>query len=310
NSSVLYYGTQRLYRSASKASSWTAISGDLTKGEHESGTQKYGTITSIAAAKSDSDVIYVGTDDGNVQVTYDLGANWQLVSDSLPNRYVTGLAVDPVDAFTAYVTFSGYRHLDYQPHILVTRDGGAHWFDISANLPEIPINDILLDPQHNGHIYIANDLGVWVTTNRGQAWELLGKELPMTVVTDLELHHPTRSLIAATYGRSMYKYELEPKEQDDNRFRNPELDPTVVLFQAYPNPIQAEETIAIQVEKDMVGQLKAYNEMGQCIFEKTTSLVAGKNYISLHLGHLEKGTYWLTLEHQNQVLAKQILWNH
>lgn len=305
NSSVLYYGTQRLYRSDSKAASWTAISGDLTKGEHESGSQKYGTITAIAAAKSDSDVIYVGTDDGNVQVTFDMGENWQLVSDSLPNRYVTALAVDPTDAFTVYVTLSGYRRVDYQPHILVTRDGGDHWFDISGNLPEIPINDVLLDPENQGHIYISNDLGVWFTENRGEEWQILGKGLPMTVISDLALHHASRSLIAATYGRSMYKYPLEVEKEVEVEI--PTVDPVVVMFSSYPNPVTTEAMLEIEVEKNLSGNLIGYDLAGKQVYEQTFSFVEGINQMRVNMSNLQSGSYWFVVESEGEIVAKQAI---
>ncbi len=304
DSEVLYYGSQRLYRSASRASSWTPISEDLTKGEHESGTQKYGTITSIAVAPSNENIIYVGTDDGNVQMTNDLGETWRLVSDSLPNRYVTGLAVDRTDAYTAYVTFSGYRRMDYQPHILVTRDGGGNWFDISSNLPEVPINEVLLDYEHDGHIYVATDLGVWVTYNRGEHWELLGKDMPITVVSDLVLHEPSRSLVASTYGRSMFKY---PLEEDENDLGNPTLeeDVTITLFNSYPNPITTDAMLDIEVEKTLVARLRGYDLKGQKVVERVLNLEAGANTIPVDLSHLQAGMYWFMIEHEGEVIARQ-----
>jgi photosystem II stability/assembly factor-like uncharacterized protein len=126
---VLYYGANRLYRSTDRAENWTVISPDLSNGPG-SGNLPFGTITSIAAAQSNSNYIYAGTDDGNVWVTKNLGGSWNNISGSLPQRWVTRVAVDHQNEDIAYVTFSGYRWGDYLSHIYKTTDAGQNWQDI------------------------------------------------------------------------------------------------------------------------------------------------------------------------------------
>lgn len=144
---TLYVGSQHLWRSRGYTPEnypLEAISGDLSKGTTgPNGTN--GAITAIAVAPSESRVIYVGTNDGNVWLTVDDGDSWQAINETLPERWVTSLAVDANDKNTAYITFSGYYDVDYQPHILKTMDAGANWTDNSANLPEAPINDVIID---------------------------------------------------------------------------------------------------------------------------------------------------------------------
>ncbi|RMG65065.1 MAG: hypothetical protein D6715_08930, partial [Calditrichaeota bacterium] len=117
NPEVLYYGTNRLYRTTNGATSWVPVSPKLTTIPPGN---RLGTITTIAVAPTNSAVIYVGTDDANVWVTRDSGATWNAISSGLPQRWVTRVAVDPTADSVAYVTFSGLKWRDPQPHIFRT----------------------------------------------------------------------------------------------------------------------------------------------------------------------------------------------
>jgi photosystem II stability/assembly factor-like uncharacterized protein len=207
NPRSLYYGTFRLYKSDNRALSWSAISDNLT-GPGEPGNLAYGTITSISVSAVDTNLIYVATDNGLVWKTPDGGQDWQLLSSALPRRWATRVAACPADALTAYVTFSGYRFDDYLPHVFKTTDGGQSWLDISGGLPEVPVNEIVIDPDSPANLYLANDVGVFASFNAGNTWNNISQGLPAIVVSDLCLHEPSQELYAATYGRSMYSLPL------------------------------------------------------------------------------------------------------
>ena len=208
NPSSLYYGTYRLYKSTNRAVFWNAISENLT-GPDEPGNLTYGTLTDIAVSPVDTNIIYVGTDNGFVQKSTDGGATFVDVSGDLPNRWVTRVATSPVDSLIAYVTFSGYRFDEYLPHVFRTENGGLTWQDVSNGLPELPVNEIIIDPDHPERLYLGNDAGVYISYNEGLSWQPLGMGLPPVVIGDLCLHQPTRTLYAGTYGRSMYSINLE-----------------------------------------------------------------------------------------------------
>jgi photosystem II stability/assembly factor-like uncharacterized protein len=204
---TLYYGSHRLYKTVNGGGWWTAISSDLTDGGG-GGSLTYGTITTIAVVPSNTQVIYVGTDDANVWVTTNGGGNWTDISAGLPDRWVTRVAVDPYDESIAYVTFSGHRVSSPLPHIYRTTDYGINWESISSNLPEGPINDVIVDPQNPSVLYVGSDVGVYATYDLGGSWEPLGTGLPITTVHDLAFHKATRKLVAGTHGRSMFSCQL------------------------------------------------------------------------------------------------------
>jgi len=206
---TLHYGTYRVYRTTNGAPSWSSIRNDLTNGP-VGGNLVFNTITTIAVAPSDPQTIYAGTDDGNVHVTFDSGQSWDDIGTTLPERWVTRVVVDPEDHLKAYVTISGFRWDSPLPHVYATSDGGENWTDISSNLPEVPVNDLIIDPNRTTILYIATDVGIYVSTNSGSSWESFNEGLPMVPVTDLTFHAPTRKLSAATYGRSMFTVLLPP----------------------------------------------------------------------------------------------------
>jgi photosystem II stability/assembly factor-like uncharacterized protein len=207
NPAVLYFGTNHVYKTTNHAANWTSISPDLSNGV-PSGNLVYGTVTTIAVSLSDPNVIYAGTDDGNIWVTLNGGISWTKVSDSLPVFWVTRVAVDPDNAMVAYAALSGYRNDEYLPHIFRTTDAGNTWSDISSDIPEAPVNDIIVDPDNTNILYAASDVGVFYSTDTGTSWNYLGDSLPVVPVTDLVLHNPTRTLVAATFGRSFYSIDV------------------------------------------------------------------------------------------------------
>ncbi|MCW9095102.1 MAG: T9SS type A sorting domain-containing protein [Ignavibacteriaceae bacterium] len=304
NPAKLYLGTHRLYKTTNRAVSWTPISTDLTNGP-PTGNQVYGTITTIASAPSDTNVVYVGTDDGNVQVTIDGGANWTKISNPLPVRWVTRVAVDPYDAMIAYVTLSGYRYDEYLPHVFRTTDAGVNWVSISSNLPDAPVNDIIVDPDSAGRLFVATDVGVFVSDSLGNSWNYLGENLPNSPITDLVLHNPTRTLIAATFGRSMYSINLTPVTNVKNDIA---VVNDFVLYQNYPNPFNPTTKIKFTLSTSLSlrkrvseGRVRATLKVYDILGNEVTTLVneekaAGEYEVEFDGGWLPSGIYFYKLQ--------------
>lgn len=203
---VMYLGTHRVYQSVDQGENWSPISGDLTGGDQGA---NFGTITTIAAAPTANSQIMVGTDDGRVWKRSPLFGNWSLISEGLPNRWVTCVAYAPDSASTMYVTFSGLRwDADDPGHVFKSTDGGSTWTDISGNLPDAPVNVILVDPDMPERLYVGTDVGCFYTVGDSGTWQVLGEGLPNVPILDLKLHTPTRTLVAGTYGRSMFSLSV------------------------------------------------------------------------------------------------------
>lgn len=209
NPQVVYHASQRLFRTDSGVENFVPISEDLTKGDG-GGNRVFGTITAVDVARGNSQIIYVGTDDGNVQMTFDGGTTWHDRTAGLPQRWVRAVSVHPTDANTAFVALSGYRQQDYQPHVMKTTDAGETWVDISNNLPEAPVNDIIVDPENPARLYAASDFGVFYSVNGGDSWAVLGQDMPLVPVNDLDYEPNSKMLAAATYGRGMFRLDLTP----------------------------------------------------------------------------------------------------
>jgi uncharacterized protein (TIGR03437 family) len=200
----LYYGTQRLYQSSDGAGTWTAISPDLT-------ASNTGTITAIAVSPSFPGAVAVGTNTGKVQVTntglQSGSVEWIDRSTGLPGRSVAQVAFDPTTVTTVYAIlsgFSGFLPNDSAGHVFKSTDFGETWNDISGNLPNIPVNDIVVDPDQPNVLCIATDIGVFLSSDGGMTWSTLSNGLPRVLVQGLNLHRPSRTLRAVTYGRSMW----------------------------------------------------------------------------------------------------------
>jgi hypothetical protein len=207
NPAIMYYAGNRVNRSTNSAASWTVISPDLTRGNGGIGGA-FGTVTTLAVAHSDSRVIYAGTDDGRAWITRNTGGSWTEITAGLPTRWITHIDIDPANANIAYLSVSGYRNGDPGAHVFKTTTGGtgsSAWQDISAGLPDAPVNDVVLDPRNSGVLYAATDVGVFART--GGAWARVGSGLPLVPVADLDAvaAGSTTVLTAATYGLGFYR---------------------------------------------------------------------------------------------------------
>lgn len=205
---VIYWGTSRLYRTTNRGDSWQPISPDLTRGD-----QTQGYISTIAVAPSDSRTIYVGSNDGLVHVSRDVGADWTDVTNApLPNRFVTSFAIHPTNPQIAYVSFAGFnRNTSQTPgHVFKTMNGGQSWQDVSGNLPDVPAYTVVLDPRSPDELYLGTDLGVFYSANGGTTWNPIraGGFTPVPVY-ELVLNATTRYLYAATHGRGVWRAKLD-----------------------------------------------------------------------------------------------------
>jgi photosystem II stability/assembly factor-like uncharacterized protein len=201
---TLYLGEQRVWRSTDRGDNWTALNSrfpDVPGVHHQ-------LASAIGAAASNSNVLYVGTNTGGLWVTQNGGASWvNTLGNGLPGRFVTDVEVKPDDPATAYATVSGFGSTTpaNTGHVFKTTDYGAHWTNISAKLPDGPVNRILLDYRTTlATLYVGTDVGVFWSLDDGAFWGNTSAGLPATAVMDLRLDAGTNKLVAATHGRGMF----------------------------------------------------------------------------------------------------------
>ena len=294
NSRSLYFGTNRLYKTTDQAVTWEPVSPTLAEAPAGSNLV-YGTLTTISVSPVDTNIIYAGTDDGSVFSTNNGGDSWNLVSSSLPTRWVTSVTAHPFEADVAYVTFSGYRYNEYLPHVFKTTNQGSSWTDISFDLPEVPVNDLVVDPHIPDRLFVATDAGVYASYNGGENWEPFGHDLPSVPVNDLCLHADSGTLAAATYGRSMFTASLGAV--------NVEPEPgTLRRARLFPNPIVETGTLLLELNTGTDVQIRIFDQSGKLIRSLHRGrLGKGAHQFSVNLPGAPTGTYVVSIIADGQV---------
>jgi photosystem II stability/assembly factor-like uncharacterized protein len=211
NPDIVYHGVQYVLKSIDKGGTWKVISPDLTYNDPDKqGDISYQTLTAIEESVFNADLLYAGTDDGRLWRTKDGGESWEDICTSpLPVRWVSRIVASQHDFGTVYVTQTGRRDDDAAVYVWRSRNFGDTWEDISANIPAGPVNVIREDPRSDSILYLGTDVGVYVSKNAGESWEVLG-DLPCTYVHDLAIHPRDNMIIIATHGRGMFVLDAEP----------------------------------------------------------------------------------------------------
>jgi photosystem II stability/assembly factor-like uncharacterized protein len=214
---TLYLGAQVLFRSRDRGASWQVISPDLTGKSpnatdcnsdvdlEQAKTCGFGSIAAIAPSPRHAEEIWVGSDDGLIQLTRDGGAHWANVTPPAIPLWakVQNIDVSALQDGVAYAAVDAHRIDDFAPHILVTRDNGKTWSAAVSGLPgDHFVSVVRADPVKQGLLYAGTDAGAYVSFDDGENWSNLQENLPTTWVTDLLVHD--NDLIAATQGRAIW----------------------------------------------------------------------------------------------------------
>ena len=221
NPQIVYAGAQVLFRSLNRGDTWEEISPDLTTNDPEKIGRNvpYCTITSISESPLKAGTIWVGTDDGKVQVTQNHGGAWSDVTPALvsagakADRWVSRVFASPHDTATALVSKSGFRNDDFAPYLYRTTDYGRTWTSIAGNLPNAPVNVVVQDRKNRQLLIVGNDVGVYVSIDGGTEWSRLAANLPTVAVHDLTIHPRENDLVLATYGRALWTGDITPLQE-------------------------------------------------------------------------------------------------
>lgn len=224
NSDVLYHGGNILVKSPYRGEYWEEISPDLTTndpsklttGKGGDGNIQYCTITTIDESPLAKDLLWVGTDDGNVWMTKNGGKNWIKLNDRIngnPGYWVSRIVASQHDPGTAYVSYTGYRRDDFRPFLYKTTDYGETWSSIASNLPDEPINVIREDQKNPNLLFVGTEFCVYISIDGGENWTKMKNNMPTQPVHDLLIHPRENDLVVATHGRGFFITDISPLQE-------------------------------------------------------------------------------------------------
>jgi len=207
NPNTLYFGTNRLYRSANRGTTMPPVSQQLTGGTTSSPER----ISSIAIAPADDNVRLIGSTTGRVYVSTTADATIMTdVTGPIPPRYVGRIAIDPTNANTAYVGLNGFG-LSVGQHVWKTTNllsATPTWTVAGNGIPDVPVNAFVVDPANPQQLFAGTDIGVFRSTDGGANWTPFSDNLPRVAVFGMELQPTHRVLRIATHGRGIWEYNL------------------------------------------------------------------------------------------------------
>ncbi len=222
NPHTLYYGANFLFKSVDRGDHWQIISPDLSTNDPEktlrdsggltrdvTGAEVHCTIVSISESPLVPGLIWIGTDDGNVQLTQDDGVTWTNVRLNIPDVpkaiWVSRVEASHFDKGVCYVTFDGHRSDDFRPYVFKTKDFGQTWENITNNIPDgHSVYVIREDLKNKDLLFVGTEFGAFVSVNGGKSWAELMNGMPTVAVHDLLIHPRAADLIAGTHGRGVY----------------------------------------------------------------------------------------------------------
>jgi len=234
DANTVYLGANVVFKTTDGGERWTAISSDLTRNDKAkqvtsggpieydiSGAETYGTILTVNLAPTDSSVIWVGTDDGLVQVTRDGGKTWSDVSGHFPalakdaEGRVYQIGISPFDAGTAYLAVDRHELDDRRAYVYKTADYGKTWTDIGKGLPpDVPAHVVRENPNLRGFLVLGSDAALWYSRDGGASWQALKADFPTVPVYDVQFVKRSHDLVVATHGRGLFVLDnITPLEE-------------------------------------------------------------------------------------------------
>jgi photosystem II stability/assembly factor-like uncharacterized protein len=318
NPFTLILGANVVLKSVDRGDSWIEISPDLTDKKNIDGDVPYATITALDESPFTPEVIYAGTDDGNVWVTKNGGCSWEKITAGLPKKWVTRIEASRHKPGRVYLTMIGYREDDFSTYVFASEDYGKTWVSIKGNLPEEGCNVIREDPVNENIIYLGTDLTAYVSLDRGQTWHSLQANLPTQPVYDMKVHPRDRELIIGTHGRGVFVLPVKKIEEMTAQVLSQEL----YLFdvdeinlpvgrQEVAAGIEPQAKFLIYAKSGGSGRLVIKDISGKALKEVAVEIKAGLNEFSWDLkpegqkNRVKAGEYQVEVTLGKEVVAKK-----
>ena len=242
NSKKVFFGSNHLFQSDDRGDNWKIVSPDLTTNDKSlrntsdgggltnsnTGGENHFTIITISDTPIDKEVIWVGTDDGNVQITRDNGGTWDNVRPNIsgvPQKtWVSRVEASKHKKGRAFISFDNHRFDDNKPYVFMTNDYGKTWNNITSNLPnDYSVYVIKEDYVDESLLFVGTEKSVYFTINQGKTWDILGSKLPSVAIHDLVIHPRDGDLVAGTHGKSIWILD------DISPLRNLELNKNKII---------------------------------------------------------------------------------
>ena len=223
NPSTIYFAGNHLFKSVDKGQNWRIISPDLTANDPEkrnptesgyltnsvTGGENHFTIVTVAESAMNDHLIWVGTDDGMLQLSKNGGTSWTEVGKNLPNLdqriWVSRVEPSKFIEGRCYITLDNHRYDDMKPYVFVTEDFGESWTNITNNLPiDFSTYVIREDDSNPDLLFVGTEEAVHFSYDKGQTWNELMANMPTVAIHDLIIHPREGDLIAGTHGRSIW----------------------------------------------------------------------------------------------------------
>ncbi len=208
NHLVVYHAGNYVFKSLDRGDNWELISPDLAQSAEEE--KKSVAIGAIAESPLKPGLLYAGTDKGAFWITQNDGGEWEERSAGLPNRYIRSICPSRFEESRVYCAVTGINDDDFRNYLFASEDWGKSWTSISANLPDEVANVIIEDPVNENILYAGLYRGVYISTDRGRSWSLLGPQMAATCISDLVIQEREMDLVAGTHGRGIYKMNIKP----------------------------------------------------------------------------------------------------
>jgi photosystem II stability/assembly factor-like uncharacterized protein len=240
NHTTIYYGGNYLFKSTDRGDNWTRLGSDMTTGvdrnklqifgktpdkstlSRHDGVQEYPTITTFSESPLTPNVLWVGTDDGNIQVTRDAGKTWKNVAARVPavpkGTYVSRVVASKTGEGAALVAFDGHRSNDYNVYVFATNDYGESWKAIRNGIPDSAgsVHVVREHPRSTNLLFAGTEFGLWASWDRGANWTALKNNFPTVPVDDIQIQARENDLVLATHGRSIWVLDdMTPLEKID-----------------------------------------------------------------------------------------------